>query len=218
MEKQLEYLFKVIVVGQIGCGKTSLIRRFCHNTFDPAYKSTIGVDFMLKVMKDVTDDGNQRITRIQLWDIAGQERYGNMTRVYYKQAVAALILVDLTRMDETLKSAKDWKDDIDLKVSVDGGPIPTLIVANKVDLIPEDRLPEISKRLEMFAKDLKTNGYFIVSAKTNQNIEAAFKFLLSEMFKIKSIVLACVETPLTVTNDGTIVVKRQTEPVSECIC
>jgi small GTP-binding protein len=84
--EQKEHLYKVLVVGDMGTGKTSLIKRYCSNIFTPHYKSTvslphfqIGVDFALKILQFDSDT----IVRLQLWDIAGQERFGNMTRVDY---------------------------------------------------------------------------------------------------------------------------------------
>src|SRR5207253_7773300 len=83
-------LYKILIVGDVSAGKTSIIKRYVYGTFSPHCKSTIGVDFALKVMKY-----NDTIVRLQLWDISGQERFGNMTRVYYKEAVAALIVFDI---------------------------------------------------------------------------------------------------------------------------
>lgn len=105
-----EYLYKVLVVGDIGTGKTSIIKRFVHNIFSTNYKSTIGVDFALKVIR--WDEKTE--VRLQLWDIAGQERFGNMTRVYYKEAVGAFIVFDVTRVG-TFEAVAKWKSDIDQK-------------------------------------------------------------------------------------------------------
>ncbi|KAF9197211.1 Ras- protein Rab-38, partial [Haplosporangium sp. Z 27] len=91
----------------------------------------IGVDFALKVIQWSPDT----VVRLQLWDIAGQER-GNMARVYYKEAVAALVVYDVTR-PKTFEAVKRWKADLDSKVSLPdvwgGGPIHTVLMANKVN-------------------------------------------------------------------------------------
>ena len=83
----------MIVVGEVGTGKTSLVRQFISQSFSNNYKSTIGVDFALKVIRWDADTQ----VRLQLWDIAGQERFGSMTRVYYKDAVGVIIVYDVTR-------------------------------------------------------------------------------------------------------------------------
>ena len=89
-QEQEEYLFKLLILGDVGTGKTAIIKRYVHGTFNANYKSTIGVDFALKVIQR---DEHTSI-RIQLWDIAGQERFGNMTRVYYREAKAAVVVFD----------------------------------------------------------------------------------------------------------------------------
>lgn len=67
-----EFLFKIIIIGELGSGKTSFIKRYVHHTFSENYRATIGVDFALKVIDDWDEDGT--VIRLQLWDIAGQER------------------------------------------------------------------------------------------------------------------------------------------------
>ncbi|CEJ01041.1 Putative Ras-like protein Rab-32 [Rhizopus microsporus] len=136
MTEMKEYLFKILVVGDLGTGKTSIIRRYVHNIFSTNYKSTIGVDFALKVIQWTPDI----IVRLQLWDIAGQERFGNMTRVYYKEALGAIVVYDITR-PQTFEGVTRWKKDIDAKVALPdawgGGQIPVILLANKTDLIQE---------------------------------------------------------------------------------
>ena len=90
------------------------------------------MDFALKVINWDADT----IIRLQLWDIAGQERFHNMTRVYYKDAVGCFIVFDVTRVS-TFESVIRWKNDLDSKVSLpDGNPIPCVLLANKVTLVP----------------------------------------------------------------------------------
>lgn len=102
-----------------------------HQFFSQNYRATIGVDFALKVL----NWDNSTIIRLQLWDIAGQERFGNMTRVYFKEAVGAFIVFDVTRT-ATFDAVSKWKQDLDSKVQLpDGNPIPCILLANKVNCV-----------------------------------------------------------------------------------
>ncbi|GJJ72275.1 hypothetical protein EMPS_04632 [Entomortierella parvispora] len=175
-----EYLFKVLVLGDSGVGKTSIIKRYVHNIFSMNYKSTIGVDFALKVVQWSPDT----VVRMQLWDIAGQERFGNMTRVYYKEAVAALVVYDVTR-PKTFEAVAKWKSDLDSKVSLPpglgGGSIPTILLANKMDL-HEDHSPGLNaEEMEKFCDEHGFLKWFGTSAKDNNNIEDAVTFLLEDI-------------------------------------
>ncbi|CAB1351384.1 unnamed protein product [Coregonus sp. 'balchen'] len=113
---QHERLLKVLVIGDLGVGKTSIIKRYVHQIFSQHYRATIGVDFALKVL----NWDHKTIVRLQLWDIAGQERYGNMTRVYYREAVGALVIFDMTRAS-TFQAVLKWKGDLDSKVALGNG-------------------------------------------------------------------------------------------------
>lgn len=125
-----EKLFKVIIIGDPGAGKTSFIRRYVQNAFRGDYKATIGVDFALKIVRW---SENQTI-KLQLWDIAGQERFTWMTRVYYKEAQGCIIMFDLTSRN-SFKNAVKWKKDVDSKCFLeDGAPVPCMLLANKCDL------------------------------------------------------------------------------------
>eukprot|EP01120_Amphizonella_sp_Union-15-10_P008527 TRINITY_DN307_c0_g1_i2.p1 TRINITY_DN307_c0_g1~~TRINITY_DN307_c0_g1_i2.p1 ORF type:complete len:161 (-),score=19.01 TRINITY_DN307_c0_g1_i2:25-507(-) len=121
-----EIFAKILTVGDIATGKTSLIARYAYDTFSQRYRATIGADF---VWKPLTVNGQK--VRLQLWDIAGQERFGHMTRVYYKDAVGAMIVYDVTRPN-TFDAVVKWKEDIDKKVFFPGtkDPIPVILLCN----------------------------------------------------------------------------------------
>lgn len=167
------------MVGDIGTGKTSIIKRYVHGLFSMHYKSTIGVDFALKVIPW----DQKTVVRLQLWDIAGQERFGNMTRVYYKEAVGAFVVFDVTRVG-TFEAVQKWKNDIDTKVNFPGTdtPIPVVLLANKCDL--KEGFVRDSQVMEAFCKEHGFAGWFETSAKDDLNIEKASRFLVSKMLEM----------------------------------
>ncbi|KAJ0003969.1 hypothetical protein NQD34_010183 [Periophthalmus magnuspinnatus] len=169
---QQELLFKVLVIGDLGVGKTSIIKRYVHQIFSQHYRATIGVDFALKVIHW----DNNTVVRLQLWDIAGQERYGNMTRVYYREAVGALVVFDVTRAS-TFEAVLKWKDDLDSKVTLNHGrPVPAVLLANK-----SDQLASHSPKLDTFCKENGFVAWFETSAKENTNIEEAANCLVEHI-------------------------------------
>jgi len=176
-----EHLFKILVVGDIGTGKTSIIKRYVHNIFSMHYKSTIGVEFALKV---INWDPKTEI-RLQLWDIAGQERFGNMTRVYYKEAVGAIVVFDVSRI-ATFEAAAKWKSDIDSKVTVgvEEKPIPVILLANKIDMA-KDGFVKSPSQMDQYCKENNFVGWFETSAKENIGIDKAAKFLISKILENK---------------------------------
>jgi len=170
-----EYVYKILVVGDLSCGKTSFIHRYVNDVFSKTYRATIGVDFALKTIRW----DNKTSIRLQLWDIAGQERFGHMTRVYYKEARAAFIVYDVTR-ERTFKAVTKWKLDIDENLNVDGVSIPVVLLANKCDLADK----HINKEeLDEFCKTNGFIGWFQTSAKENINIDAAGKFLVDNILR-----------------------------------
>jgi len=166
-----EYVYKILVVGDLGCGKTSFIHRYVNHTFSNTYRATIGVDFALKTLNW---DPKTSI-RLQLWDIAGQERFGHMTRVYYKEAVGALIVFDVTR-EKTFQAVSKWKTDIDDNLN----NIPVVLLANKCDLADK---PVDKEMMNQFCKENNFIGWFETSAKENINIDEAGRFLVEHILK-----------------------------------
>ncbi|XP_071506186.1 ras-related protein Rab-32-like [Diadema antillarum] len=171
-----EHLYKVLVIGDLGVGKTSVIKRYVHQFFSQHYRATIGVDFALKVINWDADT----LIRLQLWDIAGQERFGNMTRVYYKEAVGAFIVFDVTRVS-TFEAVTKWKHDLDSKVQLpNGSPIPAVLLANKCDQTKEG-LVNNSSQMDEYCKDKGFVNWFETSAKDNINIDEAARFLVTSI-------------------------------------
>ncbi|XP_065086205.1 mucin-5AC isoform X1 [Ochlerotatus camptorhynchus] len=171
-----EHLYKILVIGELGTGKTSFIKRYVHQFFSQNYRATIGVDFALKVL----NWDQNTIIRLQLWDIAGQERFGNMTRVYYKEAVGAFIVFDVTR-SATFDAVIKWKQDLDSKVQLpDGKPIPCILLANKSDQQKQGIVTTPAK-LDEYVKEYGFAGWFETSAKENVNIEEAAKSLVNKI-------------------------------------
>ncbi|XP_070302582.1 ras-related protein Rab-32 isoform X2 [Salvelinus sp. IW2-2015] len=157
-----EYLFKVLVIGELGVGKTSIIKRYVHQLFSQHYRATIGVDFALKVI----NWDSKTLVRLQLWDIAGQERFGNMTRVYYKEAVGAFVVFDVTR-GSTFEAVSKWKHDLDSKVKLaNGSPIPSVLLANKCD--QKNETSNNTSLMDNFCKETGFLGWFETSAKVGK--------------------------------------------------
>ncbi|CAJ1074464.1 ras-related protein Rab-32 [Xyrichtys novacula] len=168
-------LFKVLVIGDMGVGKSSIILRYVNKRFQEGYKSSIGVDFALKTI----EWDSSTVVRLQLWDIAGQERYKKMSRVYYKGAMGVLVVFDVTNRS-TLEAASEWKQDLDSKVCLDSGrPVPAVLLANKCDMTGRDR--DVVSSLDDFCTDNCFVGWFETSAKENINIDEAGAFLVKQM-------------------------------------
>ncbi|XP_055690540.1 ras and EF-hand domain-containing protein isoform X1 [Lutzomyia longipalpis] len=171
-----EHLYKILVIGELGTGKTSFIKRYVHQFFSNNYRATIGVDFALKV---IPWDENT-IVRLQLWDIAGQERFGNMTRVYYKEAVGAFIVFDVTR-SATFDAVAKWKQDLDAKVQLpDGSNIPCVLLANKCDQEKQGFVCN-SAKMDEYVRENKFTAWYETSAKENVNIEESAKALVTKI-------------------------------------
>jgi Ras-related protein Rab-32 len=178
-EGKRERLYKVLVVGELGTGKTSIIKRYVHQFFSQHYRATIGVDFALKVLRW----DPETVVRLQLWDIAGQERFGSMTRVYYKEAVGAFVVFDVTRSG-TLDAVQKWKNDLDSKVVLpDGRPIPTVLLANKSDQ-PKEGMAANREKMNEFCKQNGFAAWFETSAKENIHIDEAASFLVSKILEM----------------------------------
>jgi Ras-related protein Rab-1A len=119
-------LFKLLIIGDSGVGKSSLMQRFADDAFQESYIATIGVDFKVRQI----DVGDGRQAKLQVWDTAGQERFRTITSSYYRGAQGIIIAYDVTDKD-SFQNVKQWLVEID-RYAADG--VCKLLVATKTDL------------------------------------------------------------------------------------
>eukprot|EP00049_Salpingoeca_infusionum_P001936 m.52172 g.52172 ORF g.52172 m.52172 type:complete len:215 (-) comp11288_c1_seq1:85-729(-) len=177
---QDEKLFKILVIGDFSVGKTCVIQRYTREFFDPETKATLGVDFAIKRLQR---PGMPSIS-LQLWDIAGHERFSHMTRVYYKHAIAAVVCFDLSRA-VTLDGAAKWKQDVDAKVMLpDGKPIPVVLFGCKSDAVNPNEAIEDST-IQEFCTEHGIAEWFKTSSKEDKGITEAFNSLLDRILDVQ---------------------------------
>jgi len=156
------YLFKYIIIGDTGVGKSCLLLQFTDKRFQPVHDLTIGVEFGARM---ITIDGKQ--IKLQIWDTAGQESFRSITRSYYRGAAGALLCYDITRR-ETFNHLTCWLEDARQHSNSN---MTIMLIGNKSDL--EHKRAVSTEEGEQFAKE---NGLIFIetSAKTAANVEEAF--------------------------------------------
>ncbi|XP_022986376.1 ras-related protein RABA1f-like [Cucurbita maxima] len=187
-----DYLFKVVLIGDSGVGKSNLLSRFTRNEFSLETKSTIGVEFATRSIR--VDD---KIVKAQIWDTAGQERYRAITSAYYRGAVGALIVYDVTR-HVTFENVERWLKE--LRGHTDHN-IVIMLVGNKADL---RHLRAVSMEdAQAFAERERT--YFMeTSALESFNVENSFTEVLTQTYRVVS------RKILDIGDDPTVLPKGQT--------
>jgi len=161
--------YKIILVGDPGVGKTSILTKFVTNEFQSVYSSTIGVEFKLK---DIYVNNN--CARLKIWDTCGQEKFRAITRQYFKNSNGVFIVFDLTNKD-TIKRLNVWMKDINDNITND---FFVFLIGNKVDI--KDRDISISEEAKQFANNQKIN-YYEVSAKTGSGIYNVFEKMANKL-------------------------------------
>ena len=161
-----DFLFKICIFGDGGVGKTTLINRYLTGNFEIGSKMTIGVDFMLKKL-DL--DGNS--VTLQLWDLAGEDRFRSLMPGYVSGADGGLFMYDITRVS-SLKNLTNWLDTMREISDQKDRNIPILMVGGKLDLAAKRAFPRIDA--EFVANINKFKGLIECSAKTGENVEEVF--------------------------------------------
>jgi len=159
---EYDYLFKLLLIGDSGVGKSCLLLRFADDTYTESYISTIGVDFKIR-----TIELEGKTVKLQIWDTAGQERFRTITSSYYRGAHGIIVVYDVTDND-TFSNVKQWLQEIDRYAS-EG--VNKLLVGNKSDLTGK-KVVEYSVAKE-FADQLNI-PFLETSAKNATNVEQAF--------------------------------------------
>lgn len=165
------YLFKYIIIGDTGVGKSCLLLQFTDKRFQPVHDLTIGVEFGARM---ITIDGKQ--IKLQIWDTAGQEAFRSITRSYYRGAAGALLVYDITRR-ETFNHLTTWLEDARQHSNSN---MVIMLIGNKSDL---DARREVKKEEgEVFARE---HGlvFMETSAKLATNVEEAFINTAKEIYE-----------------------------------
>ncbi len=168
-DEEYDYLFKIVLMGDSGVGKSNLISRFTTNEFSLESRSTIGVEF---ASRSIESDG--KIIKAQIWDTAGQERYRAITSVYYRGAVGALLVYDITKrssFENVTRWLKELRDHADSKIVI-------MLVGNKKDLrqqrqVTMDEAKELCKAHKLF--------FIETSALADTNVKTAFETILRQI-------------------------------------
>lgn len=170
-EDNYDMIFKLIIVGDSGVGKTGIIERYISGVFNDHTKSTVGVEFGTKKI----EIGGKKL-KAQIWDTAGQERYRSITNAYYKGAKGALIVYDITNIN-TFESVERWLREI--KVMGDKNMF-VILIGNKSDLNEERK---VLKDQGINKASTNNIGFFETSAKTSDNIDRVFYDLSNNIFE-----------------------------------
>ena len=190
--EEYDFLFKIIIIGDSGVGKSCLLIRYADNTYNESYLNTIGVDFKIK-----TTEVANKIIKLQLWDTAGEERFRTITSSYYRGANAVIIVFDPT-CHESFLNVKRWLGEAK-KYNIADNRI--ILISTKDDVSDTKKIIDKSA-IEKFASDHHLK-YFNTSAKKNTGVTIAFEALCSELMlesasfskMTKSITLSKVDKP-----------------------
>jgi len=166
-----DYLFKLVLIGDSGVGKSCLLLRFADDAFTESYISTIGVDFRFRTVKI-----DKKIVKLQIWDTAGQERFRTITSAYYRGADGIIMVYDVTSMD-SFDHVNDWLKEVNRYAS-EG--TCKLLVGNKSDRTIDKVVT--TEQAKEFADELGIE-FLETSAKSAKNVEEAFLTMAGELIR-----------------------------------
>lgn len=172
--QKIDYVFKVVLIGDSAVGKSQLLARFARNEFSLDSKATIGVEFQTRTLNI-----DHKTIKAQIWDTAGQERYRAVTSAYYRGAVGAMLVYDMTKR-QSFDHVARWLEE--LRGHADKN-IVIMLIGNKSDLstlraVPTEDAKEFAQRENLF--------FLETSALESINVESAFLTVLTEIYRVIS--------------------------------
>ena len=170
------FIYKICVVGNGGVGKTSMVLRYCENSFKESYLMTIGSNFSTKTVE--LADHPQLQVKLQLWDLAGQKHFSFVRPPFYRGATGIIYVFDLTRRS-SFADLLEWRDEVEKVI----GQKPSLLIGNKLDLAHQGQREVAAQDGEALKGEMHAMQYFETSAKEGDSVEEVFKVLTLEILK-----------------------------------
>ena len=203
---QHKYLFPICLLGEAGVGKTSLLTRFCDNSFKERYNNTIGVDFRVITLKY-----KNIISKIHIWDTAGQERFRSLALNYINNSQGFIFVYDITNR-ESFNNIENW---VNLALEKNNKNICNFLVGNKTDKEAERKVS--IKEGEILAKE--KNFFFLeTSAKTDDNVQKLFYYCLYRLIEYYKKHEYIENSQISLSNSNTEEISTIRQPESKCSC
>eukprot|EP00898_Chlorokybus_atmophyticus_P007624 jgi/Chlat1/7863/Chrsp66S07292 len=178
MSARKRTLLKVIILGDSGVGKTSLMNQYVNKKFSNQYKATIGADFLTKEVQ--VDD---RLVTMQIWDTAGQERFQSLGVAFYRGADCCVLVYDVNNA-KTFDNLDNWRDEFLIQASPsDSDNFPFVVLGNKVDVDGGNARVISEKKAKAWCSSKGSIPYFETSAKEDVNVDAAFQCIAKNALK-----------------------------------
>lgn len=172
-----EFVFKVAVLGSAGVGKSSLINRYVDRMFKEDYKPTLGASIIAKDVNIPGKDINY-VVRLVLWDLAGQEKYESVRPMYFQGCVGAILVYDVTRTPSFNEIEKKWLSDFKQYALPNSSFV---LIGNKIDLADMRKIQ--TSQGQNLANSIKAAAFIETSAKTGENVNECFTYLVKSILK-----------------------------------
>jgi small GTP-binding protein len=170
------FIYKICIVGNGGVGKTSMVLRYCENSFKESYLMTIGSNFSTKTVE--LADHPQLQVKLQLWDLAGQKHFSFVRPPFYRGATGIIYVFDLTRRS-SFADLLEWREEVEKVI----GQKPCIVVGNKLDLAKQGQREVAEQDGEAVRFEMHAMKYFETSAKEGDSVGDIFKTLTLEILR-----------------------------------